>query len=728
MSVEQPVSAEPTFEVSTADVSVEQPAIAEPTFEVSTSDVSVEQPAIAEPTFEVSTSEESAEQPVIAEPTFEVSTSEMPVEQPVSAEPTFEVSTSDVSAEQPVIAEPTFEVSASEISVEQPISAEPAFEVSASEISVEQPISAEPAFELSTSDVLFERPVSSEPITDLNVGVVSTETPVAVDLLVEASASEEPIAAEPAFEASTQEVSADQPVSDEPTFEVTADFSAEQPITPESSTSYASAEQSFSEESSPATMTTEAWTEQPVTAEPIYDASALEISHEHPASAEAPFELDQEVELSESDVVADDQQPELELTASDVVDEPSPYDQQRFEAGDAAAAQHEIPHAATDVVFDLTPAQHAPIELVASDDLVETSPAASPEPYTDGYDQPAHTSRPTELAFDPPPSDASAPQFETGTLAELAFGSAPQAGAFDVEHSMGEAEPIQLASNAEFLDAPQLTSTGEQWGSYQEQAPAWSEEPIAAEWDHSSALQQAAQYPPEHAESAWPPPQQSWEPAPGETPTWAAPAPEYAAPSPVPTLSGAIPASQSAVPFAPIAGPGAVHTSQGTPSPRVAAQMAEAAQWAPPPTPSDDLFGAPGLELSEPAGPGPTWIDGEHRVIIHTLEGQVKRGTLRDTDLLDHMVQLEQQTGFAPERIQVSRLKAVFFMLPAGSRPPGASGQKLRVTFNDGRQIAGFCSDYTPNAPGFFVIPADNRTNTARIFIYRSSVQSVIEG
>jgi hypothetical protein len=128
-----------------------------------------------------------------------------------------------------------------------------------------------------------------------------------------------------------------------------------------------------------------------------------------------------------------------------------------------------------------------------------------------------------------------------------------------------------------------------------------------------------------------------------------------------------------------------------------------------------------------PAAPS-AFVEGEHRVIIHTVEGQVKRGTIRDLNLLDEVLLLEQQTGFAPERIPCKRVKAIFFMLPTGARQPQAEGQKVRVTFNDGRQVAGFSRDFKSANPGFFMIPADNRTNTARIFVYRSSVQAVAEG
>jgi hypothetical protein len=152
---------------------------------------------------------------------------------------------------------------------------------------------------------------------------------------------------------------------------------------------------------------------------------------------------------------------------------------------------------------------------------------------------------------------------------------------------------------------------------------------------------------------------------------------------------------------------------------------------APPPRPTlNSLAAVPSVSASTavPMAPVDAFIAGEHRVIIHTVEGQVKRGAIRDVDLLDEVIALEQQTGFAPERIPTQRVKAVFFMLATGSRPPQPDGHKVRVTFTDGRQVAGFSHDYKGTGQGFFVIPADTRTNTSRIFIYRASVQAVAEG
>jgi hypothetical protein len=70
-------------------------------------------------------------------------------------------------------------------------------------------------------------------------------------------------------------------------------------------------------------------------------------------------------------------------------------------------------------------------------------------------------------------------------------------------------------------------------------------------------------------------------------------------------------------------------------------------------------------------------------------------------------------------------VRAIFFMLSPGESAPEATGVRVRVTFRDGRQVAGFSPDYDPEAIGFFMVPADTRTNTARIWVYRAAVRQV---
>lgn len=123
----------------------------------------------------------------------------------------------------------------------------------------------------------------------------------------------------------------------------------------------------------------------------------------------------------------------------------------------------------------------------------------------------------------------------------------------------------------------------------------------------------------------------------------------------------------------------------------------------------------------------PVLLMGEYKVILHTVEGQVKRGTIRDVSLGEPQLPLYLDNG-GVDPLPRERVKALFFMLAPGAQPPAAEGSKIRVTFKDGRQVAGFSHDYEEKTAGFFVVPADNRTNTARIFVFRHAVQKIAEG
>jgi hypothetical protein len=137
---------------------------------------------------------------------------------------------------------------------------------------------------------------------------------------------------------------------------------------------------------------------------------------------------------------------------------------------------------------------------------------------------------------------------------------------------------------------------------------------------------------------------------------------------------------------------------------------------------------APPPEPPEPPPPpaaSPSRIAGQHRVVVHTVEGQVKRGVLQDAELDAVVLGLASQPGADPEIVQTDKVKAIFFMLAPGEPPPPTEGKRVRVTFRDGRQIAGFSPRYTDAGAGFFMIPADTKTNTGRIWVYRSAVKSV---
>ena len=129
--------------------------------------------------------------------------------------------------------------------------------------------------------------------------------------------------------------------------------------------------------------------------------------------------------------------------------------------------------------------------------------------------------------------------------------------------------------------------------------------------------------------------------------------------------------------------------------------------------------------VADHGGPSPTFVIGSHRVVVHTLEGQVKRGTVEDVELDAPEIPITVQPGSPVEAIPVATIKAIFFMLPPGEKPAASAGKRVRVTFGDGRQLAGFSEEYRPELVGFYMTPADSRTSTARIWVYKSAVQNI---
>jgi len=111
-------------------------------------------------------------------------------------------------------------------------------------------------------------------------------------------------------------------------------------------------------------------------------------------------------------------------------------------------------------------------------------------------------------------------------------------------------------------------------------------------------------------------------------------------------------------------------------------------------------------------------------VVIHTLEGVQKRGTVRNVDLSSYAIELLLPDG-GREMLDTKLIKAVFFMVPIGQPVPKPEGAPIAVTLQDGRQLKGQSPDYQPGGAGFFLYPSDQRSRAGRIYIYASAVREI---
>lgn len=120
--------------------------------------------------------------------------------------------------------------------------------------------------------------------------------------------------------------------------------------------------------------------------------------------------------------------------------------------------------------------------------------------------------------------------------------------------------------------------------------------------------------------------------------------------------------------------------------------------------------------------PSPVVV-GEKQVVIHSCEGQTLRGSLRDVNLEGPTLPLETRGGTV--RLAVDRMRAVFFVVPIGEPLPEPRGRKVRVVFEDGRQVTGLVEGHSVTDSGFFLVPTESRGRTERIYVYRKATREV---
>jgi hypothetical protein len=126
------------------------------------------------------------------------------------------------------------------------------------------------------------------------------------------------------------------------------------------------------------------------------------------------------------------------------------------------------------------------------------------------------------------------------------------------------------------------------------------------------------------------------------------------------------------------------------------------------------------------------------KVVARYIDGRVVKGLSQDffpnKDRF-HVYPADKSSGEAAE-IFLKELKAVFFVRDfvgnfqynerkeylEGDKP---SGRKIEVTFKDGEVLVGTTLGYDPSRPGFFLFPADPKSNNVRVFAVTTAVKKV---
>jgi hypothetical protein len=128
-----------------------------------------------------------------------------------------------------------------------------------------------------------------------------------------------------------------------------------------------------------------------------------------------------------------------------------------------------------------------------------------------------------------------------------------------------------------------------------------------------------------------------------------------------------------------------------------------------------------------------------HRVIARFQDGQLLKG--HTSDFLPgkehfHLLPTDSCPGTPPTQIRVTDLKGVFFVRRLDGNPAFdernafdptniTPGRRVRVVFNDGEVMLGLTQGYHPARTGFFLLPADQRSNNERCYVVAAATREV---
>lgn len=133
----------------------------------------------------------------------------------------------------------------------------------------------------------------------------------------------------------------------------------------------------------------------------------------------------------------------------------------------------------------------------------------------------------------------------------------------------------------------------------------------------------------------------------------------------------------------------------------------------------------------DPAANGPS-------VVARFMDGRVLKGTTHDfsPDKPIFHLSIWGEPNAKAITVPVGALKGLFYVKSYEGDPKhvddndltklAGPGRRVMVTFNDGEVICGVTTAYSKDKPGFFVTPADPKSNNRRIFVVALAVRKIL--
>jgi hypothetical protein len=128
-----------------------------------------------------------------------------------------------------------------------------------------------------------------------------------------------------------------------------------------------------------------------------------------------------------------------------------------------------------------------------------------------------------------------------------------------------------------------------------------------------------------------------------------------------------------------------------------------------------------------------------NKVVVRFADGRILNGFTNDfTPAKDHfhLAQADAPPGSKQVDVQTKDLKALFFVKEFAGDPQHErskdfdpshplGGRKIRVLFKDGETMVGTTQGYQPGRPGFFLVPADPKSNNERCYVVSGATQEI---
>ena len=131
----------------------------------------------------------------------------------------------------------------------------------------------------------------------------------------------------------------------------------------------------------------------------------------------------------------------------------------------------------------------------------------------------------------------------------------------------------------------------------------------------------------------------------------------------------------------------------------------------------------------------PGSLDRANRAVVAYLDGRRLKGYVYDFSALKDRFRLfpaDDPLGRGGTEVEMKDLKAVFFVKDFAGQPgyhesqlaePSTHGRRIEVTFSDGEQMLGTTEGYNLQRVGFFIFPADVKSNNVRIFVVNKNIR-----